>query len=280
MAIITISRGSMELGQGLAAQLAATLGCPCIEREIIVEAAQKMGVSQDLMVKKLEQVPSFWQRLTSERKAYMLAMQAVLAEHVLQGDFVYHSWAGHMLLREIPVLRIRIIAPLDIRVPLVMERQQLNREQALALVLKLDEDRARWTRFIYGIDWTDPLHYDAVLNLATMNVDAACDAVVAMARRPDFSLQRARDKLESFAVAARARLALALHPATRILDLEVKADKGVVTVYCVAEQTAISASVERALENELRTVVTGIGGVKEVKLTIRPVPAISGHPNR
>ena len=273
MAIIAISRGSMELGQGLAEKLAMALGCPCIDREIIVEAAHQMGVSQETMTSKMERVPSFWERLTSERTAYVIAMQAALAEHVLKGDFVYHSWAGHILLRDLPVLRLRIIAPLELRVQRVMERRDLSREQALSLVLKVDAERARWTRFIYGVDWTDPSGYDAVLNLATMSVDAACDAAVAIARRPDFSLQRRTGRLQSFALAARARLVLAVHPSTRILDLEVTAEDAVVTITCVATQAALTASMERALEDELRTVVMGVSGVKDVKLVIGPVPS-------
>jgi cytidylate kinase len=273
MAIIAISRGSMELGQGLAEKVASRLGCPCVDREIIVEAAHRLGVSQETMTQKMERVPSFWERLTFERKAYVVAMQAALAEHVLQGDFVYHSWAGHMLLRGIPVLRLRIIAPLEQRVQLLVERQSLSREQALSLVQRADEERARWTRFIYGIDWTDPSEYDAVLNLSAMSIDTACDSAVTMARRPEFSLQWVRDRLESFALAARTRLVLALHPATRLLDLEVTAEGERVTITCVAAQSALTAAMERTLEEELRTVTTSVSGVKEVKLSIRPVPS-------
>jgi hypothetical protein len=39
-------------------------------------------------------------------------MQAALADHVLKGDFVYHSWAGHLLLKGVPaMLEVRTVAP-------------------------------------------------------------------------------------------------------------------------------------------------------------------------
>jgi cytidylate kinase len=268
MAIITISRGSMELGQGLAGKLAAALGYPCVEREIIVEAAQKMGVSGEVMDQKMEH-PSFWDRLSSDRRKHILAMQAVLAEHVLGGDFVYHSWAGHLLLREIPALRVRVIAPLEVRVPFVIERHKMTRQQALVYIHRMDEERARWTRFIYGIDWTDPTLYDVVLNLGTMSVDTACDAVIAMVKRSDFALEQIRAKLESFALVTRVRWALAANRNTGILDLQVHAEDGLVTVCCLADRATMPTIVEHALEEELRDVVMKVSGVKEMKLAFQ-----------
>ena len=114
MAIITVSRGSMALGRRLAESLAAALGCPCIGREVVVQAAHRLGVSQDVVNRKMEQVPTYWERLTSDRKVYMMAMQSALMDQVTKGDFVYHSWAGQMLLSEIPALRVRVVAPLNV----------------------------------------------------------------------------------------------------------------------------------------------------------------------
>jgi hypothetical protein len=37
-----------------------------------------------------------------------------------------------------------------------MEREKLTRASAKAHVRQVDEERACWTRFIYGADWRDP----------------------------------------------------------------------------------------------------------------------------
>ena len=270
MAVIAVSRGSMGLGQRLAENLASALGCPCIDREAVVQAAHRLGVSQDVMDKKMERVPTFWERLTSDRKVYVMAMQSALMDQVAKGDCVYHSWAGHMLLLEIPVLRVRVVAPLEVRIPLAMERERISRERAIEYIRKVDEDRARWTRFIYGIDWADPALYDVALNLGVTSLETACAVVKAMAERPEFSLEPVRERLPDFVLAARVRVALASHPSTRALDLEVKAEKGTVTVAGTAEQASISDAIERAFENELRAVVLGVDGVTDVNLVIRP----------
>ncbi len=163
------------------------------------------------------------------------------------------------------------MAPLEVRIPLAMERQHLSRERAIEYIRKVDEDRARWTRFVYGIDWADPALYDVVLNLGVTSLETACAVVKAMAGRPEFSLESVREKLPDFGLAARVRVALGSHPSTRALDLEVNAVKGTVTVSGTAEQASISDAMERAFENELRAVVLGVNGVTDVKLMIHPV---------
>ncbi len=270
MAIITISRGSMRLGQELAEKLASAFGCPCIGRELVAEAAQKLGIAKEVMDRKMEDVPTVWERLTSDRKVYIMAMQCALMDCVLKGDFVYHSWAGHMLLRDIPTLRVRVIAPVEKRIASAMEQQRISRERAIALIHKADEDRARWTRFIYGIDWTESALYDAVLNLGILSIDTACESVVAMAKQPEFSLQPVQNRLPDLALAARVRMALASQPSTKALDLEVKSEKGVVSVAGTAEPVSLSTAIERTFETELRSVIMRVPGVTDVNLEIQP----------
>ena len=67
MAIITISRGSLSGGRKTAECLAATLGYPCLGREILQEAAGKLGVPAEDLTGKLEAPPSLFARLTQER---------------------------------------------------------------------------------------------------------------------------------------------------------------------------------------------------------------------
>ncbi len=102
MSIITISRGSMSGGQALAECLAGALGSPCVGREIVVEAAAKVGVPEKILAEKLERGPGVWDRLTLPRRMYVAAVQEALAEHAVKGDLVYHGYAGHLLLRGVP----------------------------------------------------------------------------------------------------------------------------------------------------------------------------------
>ena len=64
----------MSGGRAVAECLARTLGYPCVGREILQEAAGKIGAAEEELSGKLEARPSRWARLTQERKRYLLAV--------------------------------------------------------------------------------------------------------------------------------------------------------------------------------------------------------------
>ena len=202
MPLITISRGSMSGGKDLAECISATLDCPCIGREILIDAASKLGVPQQILAKKMEKGPGLWDRLTLERRIYVVAVQAALAEHIVSGNLVYHGLAGHMLLRGLPaVLRIRLIAPLEVRIQKVMENQKISRQTAEHYIHDVDEDRVRWTRFIYDVDVRDSRLYDLIINLEGMAISTACRAVLEIVKQPEFEINESvRARLADFAL--------------------------------------------------------------------------------
>src|SRR4030042_5674130 len=113
MPIITISRGTLSGGEALANLLSRKTGYPVIGLEVIKEAAPHYGISESEISKQLNQGPRVIERLLGDkRRIYLVAVQSVLAERALQGDFIYHGLAGHFLLHEVPnVLKLRLVAP-------------------------------------------------------------------------------------------------------------------------------------------------------------------------
>jgi cytidylate kinase len=276
MPIITISRAFPAGCQAVAEAVAASLGCPCIGREILLEAATKLGVSEDLLSKKIEDTPRLWERLTRQRHDYIIALQAALAEHVVSGDLVYHSYAGHLLLKELPcVLRVRVVAPLETRIREAMQSESLSRDLAEASVRRYDEVRGRWTKMIYGVDWSDPLLYHIVLNLEQLSVDVASACIVRMAQNPRFAISAdLRTKLHDFLLVTRVRLALASSPATRGLALEVTARGGRVGVSGVTAEASMPGAIPKVLRTEVVSVIKAVEGVREVELNIEPGGAL------
>ena len=156
MSIITISRGSFSGGKMLAECLAARLGYRCIERDVIVEraAASVSGVTQNELREALEKPPGFLDRFKHKRYLYLALIQAALIEEVRTGKAVYHGLAGHLLLKGGPhLLRTRIIAPMSFRIDMVQERLRYSRSEAIAYIDKMDDQRRKWTQFLYGVDW-------------------------------------------------------------------------------------------------------------------------------
>lgn len=265
----------MSGGEALARCLAAELGYPCVGREILVEAAAKLGVPEETLTKKFEKSPGLWGRLTSDRRLYVIAVQAALAEHAKEGDLVYHGHAGHLLLKGIPnVLRVRLIAPLEMRVRAVMEREHLAHDAAVEYIRAVDEERIRWTKFLYGVDWRDPSLYDLVINLENMSIKTACAIVCQAVKQPEFAMNDAtRQRLQDFHLACQVKVALARNPQTRGVEFEVQAKDGSVDVFCEMPAAGMLARTSRRGEEEIYQTVSAVEGVKSVRVHIKEFDA-------
>ncbi len=213
MAIITISRGSLSGGRALAERLADRLGYPRVAEDVLQDAARRLGVSKDAVQGKFETAPGLWERLRHERERYVLAVGSALAEAVLEGQAVYHGLAGQFLLRGLRgVLRVRLIAPLEMRVQAVRAGDpEMTEEAAAEFIRSVDQERRRRVKALYGEDVEDPSLYDLTVNLRTLSLDAACAVVEEAAAQPRFEVTPdVRAELEAFASACRIRLDTAL----------------------------------------------------------------------
>ncbi len=232
MSVITISRGSFSGGKILAECLAKRLGYRCIDREVIVAKAAAYGVSEQEINEALEKSPTFLERFNPKRHLYLILVQAALSEEVRDGRAVYHGLAGHLLLKGArPILRTRIIAPMEMRIGMLCKRLKYDRNEAIACIEKVDQQRKRWTQFLYGVDWGDPSLYDIVINLECIDIEQACRTICSIVtdKRFEFTPQ-CRQQMHDLALASRVRADLAIRPETFGLDFEVSADDGVVTI--------------------------------------------------
>ena len=122
MAVITVSRGSFSGGKMLAECLAQKLDYRCVDRDVIVERAAAHGASQEELREALMKPPGFLDRFRHRKYLYLTLIQAALIEEVREGRAVYHGNAGHLLLRGAgPVFRVRIVAPVELRVQMCIE---------------------------------------------------------------------------------------------------------------------------------------------------------------
>ena len=260
MPIITISRGSFSGAKMLAECVAQKLGYRCIDRDQVIQKAGAWGVSQDDLRAAIEMPPSFLGQSPQTKYIYLAFIQAALIEEVRTGKAIYHGLAGHLLLGKGPhVLRTRIIAPMEFRIDKVRNRLGLNRKEAIAYIEKTDQDRRKWTRFLYDVDWTDASLYDIVLNLEQMNLQEACDVICSVSQLKCFEFtpdsQRAMDDL---AMASRVKAALAMDPATADFQFEIVAKGGSVSVK--------GGIVSPAQAKAIGDIVRGVPGVAELEL--------------
>ena len=185
MAIVTISRGSFSGGVAVAEAVAARLGVPCISREVVRDAAQASGVDEGSLLATLEDPPRFWEKTPGRIPAHLNLVRTALLQRADGRDFVYHGYAGHLLLSGIShVLRVRVIASEAYRVETAMHDRGLNEKEATRYVKKLNVQLRKWTEFLYGVDWQDPSLYDVVLRVDRVGVEGAADTIVRMTGLP------------------------------------------------------------------------------------------------
>jgi cytidylate kinase len=267
MSLITISRGSLSGGQALAERVAARLGYQCISSEALIEAATKYGVPEPKLSEVFDKTPSFWARLTKSRRLYLIFIQAAMCELAQQGKLVYHGQGGQQLLKGIShVMKVRLIAPPEYRIKAAMERQGLSREAATQYIQQVDEERLRRMRYLFNVDWREAALYDVVLNIEHMSLETAADVVIYMGQHPEYQPTPASVKrLNDLTLSSQVRASLAAHPVSSGIDIEVRADDGVIWMAGLIDSSE--------LEYEIIRIAQTVPEVKEVisDLEIKPV---------
>jgi cytidylate kinase len=258
MPIITISRGTFSGGKELAECLAEKLGYPCISREVLVEAAERYGVSESELFTALSRAPTFLDRIKRDRERYLTFIKAALCQRAKAGNLVYHGLGGHHLLAGIRhVIRVRVVADISYRVQAAMNRLGLTSHQAEVYIRKVDAERVKWTQFLYGVAWQDPRNYDVVLNLERLGIQGACVAVGRLAELEMFQpTEESRAAMENLALSSLVLAALSRDEQTRDGGFRVQAKDGVVTVEGIVKVPGIAEAVPG--------VVQTVEGVKQV----------------
>jgi len=207
--VVTISRGSLSGGRIVAECLADRLGWPALADEILQGAAAKLGASEEVVRGSIDTPPGLWARAVRGRERYVVAVQTALAEACVQGSLVYHGLAGQFLLRGCPgVLRVRLIAPLEMRVQALLARNRgMTREAAEEFIDNVDRERRERARLLYDADVEDPAFYDLTVNLRSLSLEAACVAIAEAASQPEYrTTPEVEAGQKAFAEACRRRL--------------------------------------------------------------------------
>lgn len=246
----------------MAEDLARKLGCPCIESEVLGDAARRLDVPVARLKAAMVKAQGVVRGFGRERAMYLAAITAELCERSLAGDLVYHGHAAHLLLPGVSeVVRIRVVADDQYRIHAAMSRTKLSWDDARKYVRIVDLDRARWVDFLYGRDWTDPKNYDIVVNLEHVAVSNAASVVLTTAQLPEFkSTPASVQMLNDILLASRARVLLGTDPRTTAAEFQVKAHRGVLSVKVMPRQSNLVPLIPELLSQ--------LAGVREVHCSI------------
>ena len=267
MAVLTISQELGSGGTGIAARVAGVLGLRLADREIILKAAAAYGIQEAKLEEVADKAPTLWERIDEEKRRYSIYVREAVYELAQEGQVVLVGRGGQVLFRDVPhVLKVRIVAPVQVRARRVAEREKLDPDAALRIVERDDRDRTARMRYVFDVDWRDPRIYDLVLNTGYLSAESATEVIVTLARKPEFTMSP--DSLAAVAdlsLASKVEAALASDSRTRGAVLTASCRQGRVLV----TGGVYSETSKRAVE-EIAGAIPGVAAV-QTDLYIEPI---------
>ncbi len=263
MSIITISRGSYSHGKEIAEKVAQRLGYQCISRDILIEASKEFNIPDIKLLNAIYDAPSVLDRLLFRKEKYIAYIQAAVLKHLRKDNIVYHGFAGHFFVKDIPhVLKVRIVADMEERIDTMMERNGVSRKESIKFIHKIDRQRQKWSQKLYGIDTSDPSLYDLVIHIDTIKANTAVDIICHKVGLKRFqTTPESQKKIDDLCLAAEVKAQLIdLKP-----DIKVKAQEGSVLV-----RSKTSAAQKPKLEKEIRKVTEKISSITNLHIDTLP----------
>ena len=251
MSIITISRGSYSHGKEVAEKVAKKLEYKCVSREIILKASEHFNIPEIKLIHAIHDAPTILDRFTYGKERYIAYFREALLHYFKMDNVVYHGLAGHFFVPGIThALKIRIIADLEDRLEEEMRRtmSSISTEEARRILIKDDEERRRWSQYLYGIDTLDPSLYDMVIHIRTMTTDESVKIICESAKLPCFQTTSESQKaIDNLFLAAQVQAALV----EEIPSVTVKVEGEEIVVTCKgywAEGKKMLAKVDQLID--------------------------------
>ena len=194
--IITIGRQFGSGGHEIAQGIAERLSIPFYDKEIIVEAAKKSGLHENLFKDAEERsVSSFLYAIAMGTYAPMNGLNdmpvmnmnetifqvqsKVITDFAARGSCVFVGRCADYILRERErSCRVFVYADFKTRIKRIEKLYQLSQSEAENLITKTDKKRGSFYHFYTGRDWHDLQNYDMCINSGQLGVDGAVEMIL------------------------------------------------------------------------------------------------------
>jgi hypothetical protein len=169
--VVCLSRALGAGGEEIGRLVADDLGFRYVDEEILVETADREGLSPDVLAA-LERRPSGLSRLRLDvvtggglDELLRSLIKRSLLETAAAGRVVIVAHASAMALADAAgALRVLVTAPPEARARSLAAAQGLEPVEAARQIDRSDTERAAYFRRFYGVAREQPTHYDLVLN--------------------------------------------------------------------------------------------------------------------
>lgn len=232
MSVIVVASDILEVAREIAEKTAQHLGYRCLGREILPEIVAGHQVSQEKLIKALDEAPVFLGMSARTRKRYLAYIQAAVLPRLMEDNAVCYGLAAHFYVMGIShVLKVRILSDQEALARKIAAQTRITQEKALGIVRKRIADRKRWAMAAFHSDGTDPSHYDLVIKLSQIDSARAVDILAETIRDRRFQpMTYSRKRLADVALESRARAILL----ERFPDVTVESSDGRLLVQTIA----------------------------------------------
>jgi cytidylate kinase len=191
--IITISRQCGSFGEDIAQHISKQLEVPCFDKQLVEQIAQSAGVDTDLF-RQLEQKihrmkPTWLETVFSDRPwlqaKYNKNLVTVLLGISRVGGVILGRGANYIL-GQSACFRLRIVAPLSVRIERYSKHYDVDLKMAEKKVLEIDAERSNFVKSIYDRDINNPANYDLTISTERFNPETAAQLVLAAAKLGQF----------------------------------------------------------------------------------------------
>ena len=186
MAIVTISRKVGSLGDEIARESAKQLGIRMIEGADIHRLALECDQELADMCRTFEsEMPAgFFERIFFRDPAGASLFASLIYQEAALGDVVMLGRGSQIVLASQPaVLKVRIVAPLKVRVERVAQRKGISADDAADYVRRYDRQRRSLIENIFQVDLSDWSLYDMVLNTADLRMEQVVEVITVAAKK-------------------------------------------------------------------------------------------------
>ena len=192
--IITISRENGSGGEMIAKMISEKLSVPYYDKDLITLSAKESGFSEEVF-ETMEKKPttSFLYAISTSYmmgspvfggielpladKAF-LAQANVIKDLAKKGSMIVVGRCSNYVLKEYPnVINIFIYGDLKDRVEKYAKDNNIEKEEAESLVVKLDKRRSSFYNYYTSLKWGRANDYDLMINPFKIGFENACELI-------------------------------------------------------------------------------------------------------
>jgi two-component system response regulator CpxR len=263
MPVITIFSASFCKEEEVAQKVAETLGCARINGDLVKWAARQFHVPEEKLVRTMHGTTSLLDKFVHEKERHVAYLRAAIAQQVKDDNVVYLGFAAHLLPRTVShILKVCLVANRDYRINTASEKDGVTKKNAAKIIRKDDEERKKWTQYLFNLGPWDKSLYDIKIPMHTTSVEEAVEIICSNARSDAVkTTPESLKTMHDLVFSSRIRVALV----EQGHDVDVISDSGNVTILINKYTVRLDG-----LKKELQEIANSVPGVNHVEVRVGP----------